>query len=160
MNGLNLGCGADVREGWVNVDIDARHDPDLVHDLEATPWPLPSGTFDRVLMDNVIEHLDPPRRPDILAECHRVLRPMGDLIMRWPLPGVGGGWDVTHYQIPSWEWTDHPRWGADWTLVDREFRWSTLGRWLPDRVARELAWHGIRTAIGVEVRVQPEVSES
>ena len=39
---LNLGCGFDKREGWLNVDNFTACEPDQLLDIEATPWDLPS----------------------------------------------------------------------------------------------------------------------
>ena len=39
---LNLGCGFDKREGWLNVDSFAACQPDKLLDIEATPWDLPT----------------------------------------------------------------------------------------------------------------------
>jgi hypothetical protein len=37
MKKLNLGCGDDYKEGFINVDIE--NDPDVKHDLNSYPWP-------------------------------------------------------------------------------------------------------------------------
>ncbi len=44
--------------------------------------PFPDGAFDEVVFSQVIEHL--PRKPQILAEIRRVLRPGGRLIIGTP----------------------------------------------------------------------------
>jgi SAM-dependent methyltransferase len=69
---LNLGSGRKKRQDAINVDIVSDTDPDMVVDLNIIPWPLPNGHFDRVLLHDVIEHLD-----DIVAtmeEIHRICR--------------------------------------------------------------------------------------
>lgn len=69
---LNLGCGRKRVEGAVNVDVTPRANPDLVHDLNQRPWPLPADHFREVLAHDVLEHLD-----DVVAaleEIHRVSR--------------------------------------------------------------------------------------
>lgn len=150
---LNLGCGPDYRDGWTNVDVNPDFDPDEVIDLESDDWPLPDDTYEVVLADNVFEHIDPRRRPAFLREVHRVMTDDGRMTMRWPTPGFGGGWDVTHYQIPSWEWPDHPNNADSWETVNIEFEYSTLGRFLPRAVAKHLMWHGLRTILTVELTV-------
>lgn len=70
---LNLGCGRKHIKGAVNLDITPDTSPDVVHDLNQRPWPLPSNHFREVLAADVIEHLD-----DVIAsmeEIHRVCRP-------------------------------------------------------------------------------------
>jgi hypothetical protein len=69
---LNLGCGAKRMSNALNVDSQARIGPDLVLDLDARPWPLPSDHFREVHAYDVLEHLS-----DVigtLEEIHRVCR--------------------------------------------------------------------------------------
>ena len=39
---LNLGCGFDKRDGWLNVDSFPECAPDQLLDIEQTPWDLPT----------------------------------------------------------------------------------------------------------------------
>ena len=54
---LNLGCGYDRREGFLNVDLHAFHDPDLVGDVRSLPA-LPSGRYTEIVAQDVLEHLE------------------------------------------------------------------------------------------------------
>lgn len=54
---INVGCGYDRREGYLNVDLHAVHEPDLVADVVSMPM-LPSGAFDEVLAQDVLEHVE------------------------------------------------------------------------------------------------------
>ena len=54
---LNLGCGYNKREGFVNVDSSPHCAPDLIHDLEEFPWPWADSSIDEILMVYVLEHL-------------------------------------------------------------------------------------------------------
>ncbi|MGE5470058.1 MAG: tetratricopeptide repeat protein [Bacteroidota bacterium] len=54
---MNLGCGNRRRDGFVNVDAQAGCHPDLVLDLEQTPWPWPDDSVDEVDLVHVLEHL-------------------------------------------------------------------------------------------------------
>ena len=45
---LNLGCGEDKKEGYVNVDFHSHVKPDVVHDLNVVPYPFAESTFDLV----------------------------------------------------------------------------------------------------------------
>lgn len=152
---LNLGCGPDYRDDWINVDVNSEFEPDHVIDLEESNWDLPSSNFDKVLADNVFEHIDPKNRPVFLDECHRVLKEDGKMTMRWPTPGFGGGWDVTHYSIPSWEWPKHPNNKDYWEIENVNFEYSMVGKYLPNLIAKHLMWHGIRTILSVEIIVTP-----
>lgn len=69
---LNLGCGHKHVAGAVNLDRTPATNPDVTHDLDSRPWPLPSDHFREVLAYDVVEHL-----ADVLAsfeEIHRVCR--------------------------------------------------------------------------------------
>lgn len=90
---LNLGCGTDYREGWLNVDLDPDGglEVDQRIDLFAFPWDLPSSAFDLVLASHLVEHV-PHRVPGetrdgflrFMEEVHRVLRPDGRLVVKTP----------------------------------------------------------------------------
>ena len=79
--GLNLGCGRDIRPGYVNLDSADLPGVDVVHDLSRLPLPFEDGRFDHVLCNDVLEHLD---YPPVLGEIHRVLRPGGRVEVRSP----------------------------------------------------------------------------
>jgi len=69
---LNLGCGMNRLDGYVNVD---RHgEPDLRHDLEVVPWPWPDDSVCEILLKHVLEHLgrDPNVYLEIMKELYRV----------------------------------------------------------------------------------------
>jgi glycosyltransferase involved in cell wall biosynthesis len=74
---LNLGCGGEHLQGWVNVDKFAAAQPDLVHDLERFPWPFPDDCAEEVLLKHVLEHLgrDSDTFLGILRELYRVCAP-------------------------------------------------------------------------------------
>lgn len=71
---LNLGCGMRKRDGYVNVDASPICRPDLVLDLETTPWPWPDGTVGEVVLTHVLEHLgqQPAVYLGIMKELWRV----------------------------------------------------------------------------------------
>lgn len=54
---LNLGCGFDKRDGFVNADNFEACQPDVFVDIETTPWPFEDSAFDYVLMKHVLEHV-------------------------------------------------------------------------------------------------------
>jgi SAM-dependent methyltransferase len=79
---LNLGCGQDRRDGFLNVDAIASVKPDLVWNLDRFPYPLPSDQFDEILALDVVEHLENPVH--FIEECWRVLRPGGEIQLTTP----------------------------------------------------------------------------
>jgi SAM-dependent methyltransferase len=104
---VNLGCGYDKRPGYLNVDLQDFHAPDLVGDVRSLPQ-LPSGYYDEVVAQDVLEHLARADGPAALAEWRRLLAPNGRLWLRVPDVRALLGWladsedpdrhrDVMHY---------------------------------------------------------------
>jgi SAM-dependent methyltransferase len=92
---LNLGCGTDIRPGYVNLDSAHLPGVDVVHDLRELPLPLEDGRFAEVVCQDVLEHL--PDWPSLVGEIHRVLRPGGRMTMRSPHFTSRAVWlDPTH----------------------------------------------------------------
>ena len=78
----NLGCGQFKKEGFLNVDVDPGADPDVLHDLNETPYPFENNAFDLIECDHNLEHLDDPFQA--MSEIHRILKTGGTLILRVP----------------------------------------------------------------------------
>ena len=81
MNRLNLGCGKDIREAWINLDIARLPGVDVVHDLRRLPLPFEDERFDYILAKDVLEHVD---YIPLLKELHRILRAGGQLAIQVP----------------------------------------------------------------------------
>jgi SAM-dependent methyltransferase len=78
---LNLGCGTDIRPGYVNLDIAPLPGVDVVHDIAELPLPFPDGRFDEIVCKDILEHVE---YADVLRELHRILRPGGLLHVEAP----------------------------------------------------------------------------
>lgn len=80
---LNLGCGNDYREGYVNVDLNTGHRVDLVSDVT---WlkAVTDGSCVEVLAQDVLEHIPRARGATALKEWNRVLESGGKLRLRVP----------------------------------------------------------------------------
>jgi SAM-dependent methyltransferase len=81
MKRLNLGSGTDIREGWINLDRSALPGVDVVHDIEQLPLPFSSDSFDYVLCQDVLEHVD---YIPLLRDIRRILKAGGILHIRVP----------------------------------------------------------------------------
>ncbi|MGH6781474.1 MAG: class I SAM-dependent methyltransferase, partial [Sphingomonadaceae bacterium] len=94
---LEVGCGngdflrAAAAAGWdaLGIDFDAeavaaaRSHPGVRAEVgDLLDHHFPNGSFDAIVMNNLIEHLDDPLAE--IAECHRLLRPGGRLVVITP----------------------------------------------------------------------------
>src|SRR5216683_1624924 len=82
---LNIGCGANVVAGWINIDLDGP--------AEVFRWdcrrgiPCDDGSVDLIFAEHVFEHLDPWTGARFLSECKRCLRSGGTV--RIVVPDAG-----------------------------------------------------------------------
>ena len=78
---LNLGCGHDIREGWINLDISSVEGVNVIHDINSLPLPFDNNEFDFVLCQDVFEHVE---YIPLLEDLHRILKPGGIVEIRVP----------------------------------------------------------------------------
>lgn len=78
---LNLGCGKQRLEGFVNVDLT---DSDQDVDLSVFPWPWEDGTVDEIVASHVLEHFTRETAKRFIGECYRILKPGGELYIAVP----------------------------------------------------------------------------
>jgi predicted SAM-dependent methyltransferase len=80
---LYLGSRQYKPDGFLTVDIDDRHDPDIVADVTDLSV-LGSNTVEEICASHILEHLPWPLAYKALAEWTRVLRPGGRLRVAVP----------------------------------------------------------------------------
>jgi ubiquinone/menaquinone biosynthesis C-methylase UbiE len=78
---LNVGCGRDIKNGWTNLDSANIPGVDVVHDIEKLPLPFPNETFDEILCQDVLEHVE---YIPVMKDLHRILRACGKITIRVP----------------------------------------------------------------------------
>jgi predicted SAM-dependent methyltransferase len=101
LRGLNVGCGASVHAGWLNVDVGGFVDEggnatpdglislvnDEVHFLQhdaAMPLPIDDASFDWAYSEHMLEHLTPAQGVAWLRDMRRLLRQGGHLRITTP----------------------------------------------------------------------------
>ncbi len=95
---LNFGCGKIIKskeKGWVNVDIQKNDNVDVSFNFNNFPYPFKDNTFDYILVDNVLEHLEEPRL--VIEELRRICK--NESIIEVIVPHCNSRWawgDYTH----------------------------------------------------------------
>lgn len=89
---LNIGCGKDYREGWINIDISPGVMADMYIDAFSFPWKkLPASHFETVVVRHLVEHI--PHQVSgskgdgfyvFFEEVYRILKPSGKVIVTVP----------------------------------------------------------------------------
>lgn len=85
---LNLGCGYNKINGWVNIDSSPLVNPDVLWDLEKTPYPFDDNSVDEILANHVLEHLGQLTSTylSIIKELYRICIGGAILHIRVPHP--------------------------------------------------------------------------
>lgn len=105
---LNLGCGMRNDPSTFGVDIQELAGVDLVADLNES-IPLPSNTFDMVMAEDFLEHIDQKKCIHLMEEIYRVLKPGGCLVFNVPSTdgnNMGAFQDPTHVSF----WNQNKFW--------------------------------------------------
>lgn len=104
MKKLNIGCGVDTKQGWINLDSIHIPGVDVVHDIEKLPLPFGDSEFDEILAQDVLEHVD---YIPVLKDLHRILKKGGLLRVRTPhFTSKNNFIDPTHrrmFSVNTWD---------------------------------------------------------
>jgi SAM-dependent methyltransferase len=79
----------------VGIDINPCSEADVIHDLNRFPYPFDDSTFDEIVADNTMEHLDD--LPRVMEEVHRIAKQHS--ILKVTVPYFRARWafvDPTH----------------------------------------------------------------
>jgi predicted SAM-dependent methyltransferase len=101
---LHLGCGRNLRPGWINIDVFVPT-ADLTLDLRE-PLPFPDASIATIYSEHFIEHIEEEDAVRLVAECVRVLRPGGLLSVGFP----DAEEELQAYASNDREFFDYVRW--------------------------------------------------
>jgi len=80
---INIGCGSDIKEGYVNIDARDLPGVDLVHDLNNN-LPFDDNSVDEVFASDVLEHFPMAKSNTLLKDWVRVVKVGGQIHVRVP----------------------------------------------------------------------------
>ena len=85
---LNLGCGKDYIDDWVNVDFYDDSKCDITHDLEEFPWPWEDNSVSEIKIIHTLEHLGADWKVyiKILQEMYRICEDDAEIMVAVPSP--------------------------------------------------------------------------
>lgn len=81
MQKLNVGCGNDLKEGYINLDV-VEYGDNVKHDLNTFPYPFERNTFDEIFCSHILEHLD--NFHNTVTELYRIAKPDAIIIVYAP----------------------------------------------------------------------------
>lgn len=78
---LNLGCGSDIREGYVNCDL---YNDKADQKFDSAKLPFHDNSVDEIMAYHIIEHFPYSKAMNTLGEWYRALKPGGRLHIETP----------------------------------------------------------------------------
>lgn len=128
---LNIACGNEYMEGWINHDISdesiyaKKIRVDKTFDLNEYPWDFEDNTFDEIQAKAIIEHL--PDRTKIWDELRRISKDGCKIHVEVPhFSGYTGYDDPTHYNVYSSETGNMVAWMWGFRIVKNEIIFSRI----------------------------------
>lgn len=106
---LNVGCGRDIKPGWVNLDISKDCNPDVLLDIRTKNLPWNENHFEEIYISGVLEQVgDNDQFIHVMNECHRVLVKGGKMVLIVPNAKYAiahqDPMDVRKFTIPTFEY--------------------------------------------------------
>lgn len=101
---LNVGCGYDKRDGYLNVDVDPACVPDLLI-VDGDYTPIPRRYFEEVLAKDVLEHIPHRETLLVLLDFADYLVDGGKLIVQTPsVVHLAAKLQATRRFAEQWSW--------------------------------------------------------
>lgn len=79
MNKINLGCGDEIKEGYVNLDMRKTHESVVIGDVRNIPFP--DEYFEEIFAKDIYEHVSFLESKDLIGHWLSKLKTGGKLII-------------------------------------------------------------------------------
>lgn len=99
---LNIGCGYDKFDGFVNIDIAEEVNPDKVVNVE-NGLPFQDNSFEHIYSEHCLEHVRPHYWKFVLNEIARVAKNECILELRLPFDQTYKRTNADHYRTFSYK---------------------------------------------------------
>jgi len=164
MNKLNLGCGLDVRPGYINIDNRNLAPGVVIADIEKPAfWKhLKDNQFDKIIAHHTLEHVF--HMDYVVTQIYRTLRPGGVLSLKSP--------HFTHVHLHPYHYKGfcigyfkhlnnyHPEIKFE-HLVRPRLRYTTITvtNWTPINIFKYCFIHGLGVPLTVIANLSPGLCE-
>jgi SAM-dependent methyltransferase len=94
---LNIGCGYDKLDGYINIDISKDVNPDKVVNIEKG-LPFNTNSVDEIYSCHCLEHIRPEKWRYVLKEIARVCKNNTIITLDLPFDNAGTRTHFDHYR--------------------------------------------------------------
>jgi ubiquinone/menaquinone biosynthesis C-methylase UbiE len=129
-----LGCGKDIKKGWINLDFVKGKGVNVIWNINKFPWPFKDNEIDLVFASHVLEHVEDLEKT--MTEIRRICKNNAKIIIRVPHFSCGVSYrDPTHKRLFSYFTFDYFEKGEynlpKFKIKDRELNFTRLSlTWL------------------------------
>lgn len=146
---LHLGCGNDIKPGFVNLDSVKLPGVDIVHNLEKFPWPFKDNSFEHIISISTLEHLS--NLIKVMEEIHRISKNNAIVEIRVPhFASLGAFKDPTHKLFFSY-------YSFDYFTKDFDYNFYTNARF--EVVKRKILYGKIFKPLEIIANFFPKLHE-
>jgi len=130
MKKINIGCGQNVYEGYVNIDKIKLPGVDLVYDLEKMPLPFEDNSVSEIRCEHILEHIT--NLMPLIEDLHRISVPHGKIEVLTPYYKYEAAYrDPTHVRF----FTEH---SFDYFQDDVNFSYYSSARFKVESVEKRV----------------------
>lgn len=116
---VNLGCGSNKIEGFINIDINPEFNPDYIIYLGIENLPFENESVEELWCCHTIEHIPKIRHEKLILEVQRVLKKSGHVTFSYPeflkcvtnwktnFQGKKDFWEATIFGRQTTKWDSH-----------------------------------------------------